>query len=257
MTAGLVQQEVGRRAGCRGDWLTVQRHHVPVRYGLDQVPHRLSVHRDASGGDRCSGSSACGDPCGDEVLHQRDAGLRSMLHRSVPLRFRRGCCCACQRAAPMSTLPGLRGRCYNGRTAWQAAIVWPGPDHGRCPWGNSLTFSSKRRGAPPSRWGSVTALPRRKTAPLLLVGSIAAGDVAGAERVREAGLRVALLTGAEHSTPGGLQTEALGDLALGLWCDRPAAAPTEGVDFQVFCSEETAVDAMGGEGRTVFMQVVP
>lgn len=103
------------------------------------------------------------------------------------------------------------------------------------------------------------AAKRESVAPLLLLGTVAAGDAAQAEAVTASEIDGALIAGAGSAKKAALNssTKALGETLFGVWTDEGEAEEAGGADFQVFSSDATPAEALNGEGRTLIMQVQP
>ena len=103
------------------------------------------------------------------------------------------------------------------------------------------------------------AAKRESIAPLLLLGTVAAGDAAQAGVVTASEIDGALIAGAGSARKTALNgsVKALGDTLFGVWTDEGQSEEAGGADFQVFSSDATPAGALSGEGRTLVMQVQP
>ena len=106
--------------------------------------------------------------------------------------------------------------------------------------------------------GFAPANRQAKLAPVLLLGNAKAGDKAQARRIVEAGLTAAVLS-AEAALPDQLSGSAatLKEIVWGVWQTQIDPSPAEGVDFEVFASEDAPISALNSEERTTVMQVLP
>ena len=98
-----------------------------------------------------------------------------------------------------------------------------------------------------------------KVAPMLLLGIGEAGDEAVAKRMAEASLHGAVLKTGSPAKNGAIEksAKAVKELVWGVWQDEPDAKPLKGADFEVFTSDEAPISSLGGEERTLVMQVSP
>ncbi len=103
------------------------------------------------------------------------------------------------------------------------------------------------------------AAKRESIAPVLLLGTVAAGDAEQAAVVTASEIDGALIAGAGSAKKAELSrsAKALGETLFGVWTDEGQAEETGGADFQVFSSDATPAGALSGEGRTLIMQVQP
>lgn len=103
------------------------------------------------------------------------------------------------------------------------------------------------------------AAKREKVAPMLLLGAVQAGNEAEAKLVSEAGLDGAIVLTANggKSADAAKTIKALGEALCGVWREQASAEEVDGADFQVFSTDKTPVAALGGEDRTIVMQVIP
>jgi hypothetical protein len=98
-----------------------------------------------------------------------------------------------------------------------------------------------------------------KVAPMLLLGIGEAGDEAVAKRMVEAGLHGAVFKAGNLAKRGavGKSAKVIRELVWGVWRDEPDAKPIKDADFEVFNSDATPIASLGGEERTLVMQVSP
>ena len=116
---------------------------------------------------------------------------------------------------------------------------------------------ARRGAAQPLGFGG--AVRRERTAPLLLLGAVEAGDAAQAKAVLGAELDGALVIGTKPARKADVHksTKALSGTTFGVWTGEAPAEDASGADFHVFSSDATPLDALGGEERTTVMQVAP
>ena len=100
---------------------------------------------------------------------------------------------------------------------------------------------------------------REKIAPILLLGTVAAGNDAQVKLVGEAELDGAIVLGRESAKKTDIDktVKALKKSVVGLWRDKAPAEELAGTDFQVFSSVDTPMGALGGDERTNVMQIEP
>ena len=100
---------------------------------------------------------------------------------------------------------------------------------------------------------------REKVAPILLLGTVAAGNDAQAKLVGEAELDGVIVLGRESAKKTDIDktVKALKKSVIGLWRDEAPPEDQPGTDFQVFSSVDTPMGALAGEERTNVMQIEP
>lgn len=116
---------------------------------------------------------------------------------------------------------------------------------------------AKRGAAQPLGFGG--AARRERTAPLLLLGAVTAGDASQAKAVLDAELDGAIVIGAKPARKAAVQksAQALGGMTFGVWTGEAQTESAPGADFHVFSSDATPLDALGGEERTTVMEIAP
>lgn len=103
------------------------------------------------------------------------------------------------------------------------------------------------------------AAKREKVAPMLLLGTIEAGDAAQAKVAVDAALDGVIVLAHKPAKKADVDktVKLLKGATVGVWQDEAPAKDPTGSDFQVFSSETTPLGSLGGDERTNVMHVVP
>ena len=107
--------------------------------------------------------------------------------------------------------------------------------------------------------GFTSTVKREKTAPMLLLGALAAGDAEAAKLAVDGSLDGVIVVGTGEAKKADIDRSvaALDGVTVGVWLDEAQPTRPDGLDFEVFSSEATPAGALSGEERTTVMQVVP
>ncbi len=97
----------------------------------------------------------------------------------------------------------------------------------------------------------------QRTAPILLLGIVKAGDAGQSTIAKKAGLDGLVFIPSEKAPKASIakSVKSAESVTAGVWLEKASASLPDGCDFEIFSSIQTPLSALNGEDRTLFMQV--